>query len=463
MDTKLNINSIEAGSITYDKFNQDVVDKFNNKADSASVTNVSNRVTAIEELIATDSDAVIDKWDEVVTFLDGISATDNLEGILANKANTSTVNDLLDGKLDRTGGIITGKITIRTQDFGNQLCLDVTNDNLNVIRFQKKGTNMGFLGFNSSDEPIYADKQGHYKNLLHEGNVGDYALKVDGSNAMKDGLQLLTMSSGSANVAVTEGLFIYRGPSSGGTDVGLPDNYINVFNVGGTNAYSNLQLAWRREYLNPTLYARIGESSASSVWKTIAFTDSDITGNAATATKVSNVLKFGSKTFDGSSEQTITATDLGVTSSTVSDWGFTKNAGTVTNIATGTGLTGGPITETGTISLNSTYQTYCTNGNAAWASYTTATSIASIPVGYKLVKCTISAAGSFALESTSITAGREIHIIIYNSSSSDVVVSLPTASPYVNFSADSLTVPANKYAEINVISDGSNLYIRTLA
>lgn len=61
MDTKLNINSIEAGSITYDKFNQDVVDKFNNKADSASVTNVSNRVTAIEELIATDSDAVIDK------------------------------------------------------------------------------------------------------------------------------------------------------------------------------------------------------------------------------------------------------------------------------------------------------------------------------------------------------------------------------------------------------------------
>ena len=61
MDTKLNIDSIEAGSITYDKFNQDVVDKFNTKADSASVTNVSNRVTAIEELIATDSDSVIDK------------------------------------------------------------------------------------------------------------------------------------------------------------------------------------------------------------------------------------------------------------------------------------------------------------------------------------------------------------------------------------------------------------------
>lgn len=61
MDTKLNINSIEAGSITYDKLNQDVVDKFNAKADSASVTNVSNRVTAIEGLIATDSDAVIDK------------------------------------------------------------------------------------------------------------------------------------------------------------------------------------------------------------------------------------------------------------------------------------------------------------------------------------------------------------------------------------------------------------------
>ena len=262
---------------------------------------------------------------------------------------------MLDGKLDRTGGTITGTLTSN-----GRIILK------SFLQFNQYNADAEYLlGMTDNNGILRWYNGSSWNTLLHSGNVGEYALKTDGSNAMTGDLQLLTMGSGSVNVAVTEGLFIYRGPSSGGTDVGLPDNYINVFNVGGTNAYSNLQLAWMRDYLNPTLYARIGESSAYSDWKVIAFTDSDITGNAATATKVSNVLKFGSKTFDGSSEQTITATDLGVTSDTVATWGFTKNAGTVTSIATGTGLTGGTITGTGTISLDSTYQTYCTNGNAA--------------------------------------------------------------------------------------------------
>lgn len=40
--------------------------------------------------------------------------------------------------------------------------------------------------------------------------------------------------------------------------------------------------------------------------------------------------------------------------------------GTVTSVATGTGLTGGTITGSGTISINSTYQTYISNGNTAY-------------------------------------------------------------------------------------------------
>lgn len=44
--------------------------------------------------------------------------------------------------------------------------------------------------------------------------------------------------------------------------------------------------------------------------------------------------------------------------------GYVKSSG-VTSVATGTGLTGGTITGTGTISINSTYQGYITNGNNA--------------------------------------------------------------------------------------------------
>lgn len=89
-------------------------------------------------------------------------------------------------------------------------------------------------------------------------------------------------------------------------------------------------------------------------------------------------------------------------------------------------------------------------------------SISSIPVEYKTVKCTISENDSFAL-ATTLAQGKEIHVIIYNSGSVDITVSLPTASPYVNFGEDSLTIPAGGYSEINVISDGSTMFIRHAA
>lgn len=569
---------------------------------------------------------------------------------MANKANTSTVNDLLDGKLDKTGGTMTGRMTIRTPDFGNQLCLDVTNDSSNLIRFQKNGTNMGFLGFNSSDEPIYADKQGHSKVLLHAGNVGEYAALISedifaegqpnnvlgysysGSSGLtnagpamvfgkenyraylhgRDGvLKFNTMENGtltgwktiaftdsditgnaatatklktavslwgntfdgtqSLNNKITlanrhsiawepnngaaniEALVLNDGNNfligqgvakAGGNTLIYGNNIKFCYGTAGTsastamtiNSYGNISIGdsdragngaeklyvegnrlavalndevemqiyaknsvaksgilvassgdrglydfttnkwviatngektWMsagnvgigvldpqykldvnggevrvqnniyvtnaslfRSFLTDgTGHSLIGVSSSNQVLinagsdvptiirggnvliglandngaklqvnGTSSFSNLAVFNGGAliptgqkltigdavleydgglksshnfignltgTATKISNVLKFGSKTFDGSSEQTITATDLGITSDTVSEWGFTKNAGTVTSIATGTGLTGGPITGTGTISLNSTYQTYCTNGNAA--------------------------------------------------------------------------------------------------
>lgn len=713
MDTKLNINSIEAGSITYDKFNQDVVDKFNTKADSASVTNVSNRVTAIEELIATDSDAVIDKWDEVVTFLDGIGVDNDLEAILASKANQSALNatntTISNLKTDAVGegsnnlyftnararsAITGGASTVTNADLTASRAL-VSNASGKIAVSDITATELGYLdGVTSAIQTQLNNKaaksvettastnasnistlQGYFTN----GKANTAAAADTATTATK-----LTTSAGSSSQPVyfsngvpvsctlsdvrswlnfDKKVDLVGSPISTQSDVsffkictvnlqnGWADTFFEFDITGRAAAYQKIKCAvvkhnttnissakiyscggignkfnvrgyhyidstngdyleiwcdiasWDSVYIRRTLesgyynditwnltrtteepiisesiieipaeFEKInGYSINASVPAGAKFTDTtysagngltlsgttlavgagtgisvsadaiglaasgvtagtygpsaNVTGsNNATisvpeitvdtygrVTKVTNrtytsvntdtntnttyTFAGGTNSFtvtpSGGTAQTVSVTPsisvattsanglmssadktklngiatgaTKVTSDTVAGWGFTKNAGTVTSITTGTGLTGGPITETGTISLNSTYQTYCTNGNAAWASYTTATSIASIPVGYKLVKCTISAAGSFALASTSITAGREIHIVIYNSSSSDVVVSLPTASPYVNFNADSLTVPANGYAEINVISDGSNLYIRTLA
>lgn len=142
--------------------------------------------------------------------------------------------------------------------------------------------------------------------------------------------------------------------------------------------------------------------------------------------------------------------------------GKTANTGTVTSVATGTGLTGGTITATGTISINSTYQTYISNGNKAWASHTTlaANKINAIPVTHKVVTCPISAAGSFAISGT-MTAGQVIHVFVQNTTTSAKTVTIPNSGNYISLSGTSLSVPASGYAEINVVYNGTKMFVRT--
>lgn len=63
-----------------------------------------------------------------------------------------------------------------------------------------------------------------------------------------------------------------------------------------------------------------------------------------------------------------------------------NKTGTVTKVSTGTGLTGGDITSTGTISINSTYQTYISNGNTAygWGNHASAGYMPGTPYGIDL-------------------------------------------------------------------------------
>ena len=138
-----------------------------------------------------------------------------------------------------------------------------------------------------------------------------------------------------------------------------------------------------------------------------------------------------------------------------------KSSG-VTSVATGTGLTGGTITSTGTISINTTYQGYITNGNNAWASHTklAANKINAIPVTHKVVTCPISAAGSLAISGT-MTAGQVIHVIVQNTTTSAITVTIPNSGSYHSFSGTSLSVPASKYAEINIVYNGEKMFIRT--
>lgn len=88
------------------------------------------------------------------------------------------------------------------------------------------------------------------------------------------------------------------------------------------------------------------------------------------------------------------------------------------------------------------------------------TTLSSLPQR-KLIVATISDNQSLSFSSI-INQSEETHIIVKNNISSDLVVTLPNSGDYVCFVDTALTVPANGYSEINVISDGTKMYIRAI-
>lgn len=97
-----------------------------------------------------------------------------------------------------------------------------------------------------------------------------------------------------------------------------------------------------------------------------------------------------------------------VYNSTTQKWENTNvsgGGGTVTQISTGTGLTGGPITTSGTISISSTYQSYIQHGEAAYgwgdhaqAGYATPISVANQMQTYAKIQ-----SGTITIGDNSIT------------------------------------------------------------
>jgi hypothetical protein len=80
-----------------------------------------------------------------------------------------------------------------------------------------------------------------------------------------------------------------------------------------------------------------------------------------------------SSEISGSATAVKTAYDKAVAAYNLAN-GKTSNTGTVTKVTAGTGLSGGDITTSGSISISSTYQTYITNGNTAhsWGNHASA-------------------------------------------------------------------------------------------
>lgn len=195
--------------------------------------------------------------------------------------HTGNALDQLKGTfLPLTGGTVTGAsadlLVINRSDGGNPW-----------LTFKSGNVNIGRIGFDATTKELIASVDGAVKNVLHSGNVGDYAALKDGSNA-----------SGTWGIVAEKACVLYE-PKSAGSIADVMTRFVNggvifAHTIPGdledmfpSESYANSMLTLTR---HATSYARsqLGFSSNNiyyrslsgdgtpTDWKTLAFTDSTV-------------------------------------------------------------------------------------------------------------------------------------------------------------------------------------------
>lgn len=88
------------------------------------------------------------------------------------------------------------------------------------------------------------------------------------------------------------------------------------------------------------------------------------------------------------------------------------------------------------------------------------TSLSLVPVEKNLYIAEVDANQSFSLKSVP-AAGREVHVIVRNTGAERITVLLPTNGGYCS-DVETFHVEAGKNGEINAVSDGEKIYIRSI-
>lgn len=86
------------------------------------------------------------------------------------------------------------------------------------------------------------------------------------------------------------------------------------------------------------------------------------------------------------------------------------------------------------------------------------TSVSNIPVNKRLVVASISSSATLSIASTP-DAGKEIHIIVKNTGSSKITITL-NSGLLSSFQDTSFDIESGAFGEVNIISDGTNVYTR---
>lgn len=216
-------------------------------------------------------------------------------------------NNFGDYAVSKAGG------TITKRDDGVGLVIDTPDTHWAGIRFKPNTASVGAtLNYNGTDWRVTDDGWNQAFSLLHSGNYNSYSPKLDGTGASGTwGISI----SGNAKTLKTSAYPVINANEVSYTDCAV--RFLSAIANTSTNlptstGYQNgmLVLPLHDNGSTAQMYFSKGDehfyyrSLHTGAWKTIAFTDSNITGNAATATKLATARTIWGQSFDGTGNVT---------------------------------------------------------------------------------------------------------------------------------------------------------------
>ena len=171
-----------------------------------------------------------------------------------------------------------GTISINSMD---GFTIKRTDENAASVTFSNKNGLLGYFGIDGSKIP-YVLVDGAKNAILHIGNYATYAAKTDGSNA--SGTWGIAISGSAASLTpyyvnnldnALENRFFHSGFQAANRPA---TNYGTGFTISNSELGYLHQLAFDSDNY---IYARRKKNDTWDAWKQLAYTDSDITGNAA--------------------------------------------------------------------------------------------------------------------------------------------------------------------------------------
>lgn len=96
-------------------------------------------------------------------------------------------------------------------------------------------------------------------------------------------------------------------------------------------------------------------------------------------------------------------------------------------------------------------------------SHNTVETLTNVPIDKYLVIANINTTTASLTLADTLKEMQEIHIIVHNTNPSEMLtITLPSIGGFINLTETTMPVAADKYCEINIISDGTNMYIRAI-